>query len=145
MMMEILPIVSSPLKWKLGWWGGWINMLHFLPFFTRETTFVTPCMLSCTPTPCGSKVFPCRGDPFFQKGSKNGQIASHENVSYLLQYWSTNMLNTLTLLKKMCIAYVVSCLCAQNYLLRALIASAYCRISLSHHVSLFGTKNPPSK
>ena len=29
----------------------WIHLANFLPFLTRETTFVSSCLLSCTPIP----------------------------------------------------------------------------------------------
>ena len=55
-----------------------IHLLFFQPLFSRETTFVTSCLLSCIPSPfrkgvyskmkefapIGSKFFPFRGDPF---------------------------------------------------------------------------------
>ena len=43
-----------------------MHLVHFLPLFTRETTFVNSCLFSCDQTQSekGSKFFLFRVDPF---------------------------------------------------------------------------------
>ena len=36
--------------------GDWIYIIDFLPFFARETTFVTSCLFSCAPNPLWKRV-----------------------------------------------------------------------------------------
>ena len=67
---------------------------RFSPFFTREKTFVTFCLLSCTPSrlrkrgltkefaPEGNKFIPFRVDTFLGRG-KNDRVASPKSLSVL--------------------------------------------------------------
>ena len=95
---RILPLLT---KIYLRWLDtpGWF----FVIFFTRETTFVTSCLMSYTLNsfwkgvcskrkefaPLGSKFFPYRVDPFIRREAKQflKRITSLWSVSILLKYY----------------------------------------------------------
>ena len=72
-----------------GGGGGWgAHLVDLLPFLSRETTFMTSCLLFYTNSPSGkgstlllmgASVFPCTSLDRFQKGFKN----DFDRLSYL--------------------------------------------------------------
>ena len=112
-LLKYLLFCEQVLKsWIWAWWHKlpaniifhkWvgIHLVHFPSFCTRETTLLTSCLLSFTPSPCWKWVYSkqeCKSFPFrihpFSEGKQNGfgRVASHESVSiaFIFPFFSTS-------------------------------------------------------
>ena len=101
--------------------GDWIHLIDFLPFFTREITFVASCLVFSSPSPfwkevCSkrkefapkrSKFFHFREDPF-QKGRINNfeRIACLNSVSIPLR-WPVKTLRV-HICEQICVVHLCS-------------------------------------